>query len=217
MNEQHDIPQPTVEEAIAAIKRVTSSMRFFSKEVAVASSIVDTAAHVLEATKLYPVKRPWFRKTYNRRPMTKQKTARANATIGMTAYMGAAEIQKILSTPKPKWPLGSIDKREAAIFQKDPEAWEKEMLFVPDPHDTIACTAMQLYEEEAEKFDLMNYEQVETRFGKCNGRRLHDRFIGTRPNMEHIAAFYGTTVAEMKQHSRCIEYERKRKQLNSLL
>lgn len=203
---------------LAGIEAVTESFSGFNKAMKVVNSVVRTASGLLEAIESMPITDKnilAFRKTYNRRPMTKKKMAAAKAKIAMGGMIGAVDIEKILSTPIPKWPLGSIERREAAIIQRDPEAWEKEMLCIPEPHDTVACTAMQRYEEKAENFDLMNYEQVETRFGKCNGRRLYDRFLGDRPNMEHIAALYGTTVAEMKQHSRCIEYERKRRQLKS--
>lgn len=76
----------------------------------------------------------------------------------------------------------------------------------PQPHNDKACRALKEYERKAQYRDEYMYEQITDDKGrKINGRRLNTKALPP-VSMSEIAAKYGVTIEEMKQHWRCVEY-----------
>jgi hypothetical protein len=75
----------------------------------------------------------------------------------------------------------------------------------PLPHNDKACQALKEYERKAQYRDEYMYEQLTDDKGrKINGRRLNTKALPP-VSMSEIAAKYGVTIEEMKQHWRCVE------------
>ena len=75
----------------------------------------------------------------------------------------------------------------------------------PVPHNDVACKALKEYESKAQYRDEYMYEQITDDKGrKINGRRLNTKALPP-VSMSEIAAKYGVTIEEMKQHWRCVE------------
>lgn len=75
----------------------------------------------------------------------------------------------------------------------------------PQPHNDKACRALKEYERKAQYRDEYMYEQITDDKGrKINGRRLNTKALPP-VSMSEIAAKYGVTIEEMKQHWQCVE------------
>ncbi len=76
------------------------------KQQNIVQAILDTATSVMLETKELPntsKRRNIFRKQYNRRPMNKQKRAKAVSLMVLSGVLGSVQIAKILSQPIPKY------------------------------------------------------------------------------------------------------------------
>jgi hypothetical protein len=82
------------------------------KQLTLAYSVLKTAGSLVELVKKLPitgkVKRNVFIKSYNRRPMNKQKRRLVLSQMAFSAFMGAIDIASIQSKPIPKFKAGGI-------------------------------------------------------------------------------------------------------------
>lgn len=80
-------------------------------------------------------------------------------------------------------------------------------------HNQKACEALLEYETLSQNRDEAMYEQIihEATGQKINGRRLNTPAL-RRIDMQAIANKYDTTIPEMKQHWKCVEYIIKQKE-----
>lgn len=81
------------------------STTILEKKLAIAEVVVNSALAI--GTKLKALKSPRkksFKRVYNRRPKTKQRTAVAMVSLTFDAVMSAVSIARILSQPTPKYP-----------------------------------------------------------------------------------------------------------------
>jgi hypothetical protein len=80
------------------------------KQIAIAQSIIDTAAVIAKLSKQIPIRnRYWFKKTYSRGQSRKDKAKRKLALINImfSSVMGASQLAQIIATPIPKFKPGS--------------------------------------------------------------------------------------------------------------
>lgn len=90
------------------------------------------------------------------------------------------------------------------------EWWDEDefmRLYFGEPihHNDAACQALKEYESKAQYRDEYMYEQLTDDKGmKIYGRRLNTKALPL-VSMSEIAAKYGVTIDEMKQHWRCVE------------
>lgn len=80
-----------------------------SRRLELAQSLINSAEYMAKVCKEFPRngKRNPFVKTYNRRPMNKEKRVRGMIKLSMGAMRGATDLANIISQPLPKFPVGS--------------------------------------------------------------------------------------------------------------
>lgn len=80
------------------------------RAIEIAETATHTASSIAKSLRQLPKtgkRRNIFSKTYNRRPMKKIKTAAVMLNTAFAAFMGAAQISRIIETPIPKFPQGA--------------------------------------------------------------------------------------------------------------